>query len=124
MARKKLYRTEEEIKERNRKKSRKSYWKNKQITDIDKILNQWASRSQSGKPNFSMSSLNILDSVLIDFNWSKNERLTLIKQIGESKMNSSKLTNENKMIIEPIPYQQKSEPKIFSCKGSKNFMGF
>ena len=114
MARKKLYRTEEEIKERNRKKSRKSYWKNKQITDIDKILREWSYRSQDGKPNFSMRSLDILESVLIDFNWSRNERLTLIKQIGESKMNSAKLTNENKMIIEPIPYQQKSEPKSFS----------
>ena len=79
MGRQKLYKTEEEIRERNRKKARKSYWKNKMITDLDKILIEWAYRTPTGKVDTkSNDGLIILDSVLRDFGWPYETRNTLI----------------------------------------------
>ena len=49
------------------------------ITDLKKILNEWAYRTKSGKPNpNSMTHQIILDGVLKDFGWSSEERGELL----------------------------------------------
>ena len=114
MGRQKLYKTEEEIRERNRKKARKSYWKNKMITDLDKILIEWAYRTPTGKVDTkSNDGLIILDSVLRDFGWPYETRNTLIGELQMENLTTNKIKESNTMNFEN---QQSFSDKVISVK--------
>ena len=49
------------------------------ITDLNKILNEWAFRTKSGKPNpKSMSHQIILENILKEFGWNQKARIELL----------------------------------------------
>ena len=56
------------------------------ITNINEILVEWAYRTRDGKPNSkSMSHQIILEGVLKDFGWSREERSELIGNLMEAR---------------------------------------
>ena len=54
------------------------------ITDLNKILNEWAYRTHSGKPNpKTMAHQIILEDVLRDFGWNTEQRFELLNNLTE-----------------------------------------
>ena len=81
------------------------------ITDLNKILVEWAYRTSDGKPDVKNSAkLLVLESVLNDFGWSEEARAELLSTLMEGDEWWSKMTPaQQAAYIKKHPKSQKAQ---------------
>ena len=84
------------------------------ITDLNKIINEWAFRTHNGKPNpQSMAHQILLEGVLKDFGWSFEQRDELLYTLMEQP------SDRERLMKQVIKYKNKDgEDKEISVGGA------